>query len=193
MNARRGPAVGAPIGLLLIGALAAGCRQNMVEQSRVDAYEPSPVFADGTSVRLPPPDTIARNDTWARPAGADAAASDFPFPITAGVLQVGRERFDIYCSPCHGRTGEGNGIIVQRGFVTPPSLFTPALVAAPASHFVDVMTNGFSAMPPYDYLVPMPQRWAIAAYIRALQMTRPASIDALPASLRQRLVQEAPQ
>ncbi len=105
----------------------------------------------------------------------------FPIAVTADVLSRGRERFDIYCSPCHDRTGSGHGMVVRRGFKQPPSLHVERLVQAAPGHFFDVMTNGFGAMPDYRSAVPVADRWAIVAYIRALQRSQRATLaDASP-------------
>jgi len=120
-----------------------------------------------------------------------ALAEAFPFPVTREILDRGRERFDIYCTPCHGLSGDGDGMIVQRGFRRPPSLHIDRLRAAPAGHFFDVITNGFGVMYPYDYRVAPRDRWAIVAYIRALQLSRQASISEVPAAERRRLQGES--
>jgi cytochrome c553 len=111
----------------------------------------------------------------------------FPFPITRQVLERGRERFDIYCAPCHGRTGEGNGMIVQRGFPPPPSYHIDRLRQAPAGYFVDVITKGYGVMYSYAERVEPADRWAISAYIRALQQSRDASLNDIPGEIRARL------
>jgi mono/diheme cytochrome c family protein len=98
-----------------------------------------------------------------------------PFPVTEEVLQRGRERFNIYCSPCHSRLGDGNGMIVQRGFQHPPSYHTDRLRKAPLGYFFEVMTQGFGAMPDYAEQVPPRDRWCIVAYIRALQLSQNAT------------------
>ena len=108
----------------------------------------------------------------------------FPMPVTAAVMARGRERFNVFCSPCHGRTGDGNGMIVQRGFRQPPSYHEQRLREAPAGYFFDVMTNGFGAMQDYAAQVPVADRWAIAAYIRALQLSQGATVGDVPADRR---------
>jgi hypothetical protein len=105
--------------------------------------------------------------------------NQIPFPVTRDVLERGRERFDIFCAPCHARTGEGNGMIVQRGYRRPPSFHTDRLRSAPLGHFFEVMSHGFGAMPDYNSQVPVRDRWAIAEYIRVLQFSQNA-----PASLK---------
>ena len=106
---------------------------------------------------------------------------EFPFPVTAQVLARGRERYDIFCSPCHDRTGRGNGMIVRRGYRQPPSFHIDRLRQAPVGHFFDVITNGFGAMPDYRAQVPVRDRWAIIAYIRALQLSEHATLVEVPA------------
>ena len=178
-------------GLLLF---CAGCRQDMHVQPRYNPYDPSEFFADGQSARLPVEGTVPRGDLTMGPDellytgkvnGQDATA--FPFPVTREVLDRGRERFNIYCSPCHGMSGDGDGMIVQRGFRRPPSLHVDRLRNAPPGHYFDVITNGFGVMYPYNYRVPPRDRWAIIAYIRALQLSRQASIDDVPPAERRKL------
>ncbi len=111
----------------------------------------------------------------------------FPFPITREVLQRGRERFDIYCSPCHGRTGNGNGMIVQRGFPPPPSYHIDRLRQAPVGHFFDVMTQGYGIMYSYAERVEPADRWAIAAYIRALQKSHDGRLQDVPSDAQAQL------
>lgn len=111
----------------------------------------------------------------------------FPFPITREVLERGHERFDIYCSPCHGRTGEGNGMVVQRGFPPPPSYHIDRLRQAPAGHFFDVITQGYGIMYSYAQRVEPADRWAIAAYIRVLQKSHDATLAQVPAQQRAKL------
>ena len=109
--------------------------------------------------------------------GADATV--FPFPIDDKVMERGHERFDIFCSPCHGRTGQGDGMVVRRGYRHPPTYHQDRLRDAPVGHFFDVMTNGFGAMPDYAAQVSPEDRWAIASYIRALQLSEHASMNDL--------------
>lgn len=116
----------------------------------------------------------------------------FPFPITKADLERGQERFNIYCSPCHGRVGDGYGLIVLRGFHPPPSYFVDRLKTAPVGHFFDVMTNGFGAMANYASRVAPDDRWRIAAYIRALQLSESASINDVPPDVRGNLPVEPP-
>jgi hypothetical protein len=115
----------------------------------------------------------------------------FPFPVTRAVLDRGRERYNIFCTPCHGWTGDGDGMIVQRGFRPPPSYHTDRLRQAPVGHFFSVITNGFGAMYPYGYRILPQDRWAIIAYIRALQLSRQAKISDVPEAERSKLLGEA--
>ena len=165
-------------GLVIAGVLAfAGCRRDMQDQPKYKPLAESEFFADHRSERPFVEGTVARGDLrddtllyTGKQDGKDAAV--FPFAVTPDVLARGRERFDIFCSPCHGRTGDGDGMVVRRGYRQPPSYHTPALEKVPVGHFFDVMTNGWGAMPDYASQVPVRDRWAIAAYIRALQATR---------------------
>ena len=146
-------------------------------------------FADQRSARPLVAGTVARGQLHDDPLldtgkvnGADATV--FPFPIDENVMARGQERFNIYCSPCHGRTGRGDGMIVQRGYRKPPSYHQDRLRAAPVGHFFDVMTNGFGAMPDYATQLSVRDRWAVAAYIRALQLSENATMDDVPAAQR---------
>ena len=164
----------------------------MHDQPKYIPLRQSAFFADERSARPLVTGTVARGqlreDTLlytGKVNGADATM--FPFPIDAQVMARGRERFDIYCSPCHGRTGTGDGIVVQRGFTKPPSLVTDRLVEAPPGHFFEIITNGFGAMPDHAAQVRVRDRWAIIAYIRALQLAANAKIDDVPPAERARL------
>ncbi len=183
--------------LAALAAAALGCRQDMHDQPSYSALEPSTFFADGSSSRPPIPGTVARghlrDDTvlYTGMAG-DAAAESFPFPIDAAVMQRGQDMFNAYCSPCHGRTGSGEGMVVQRGFTRPPDLIEPHLREAAPGHFFNVITNGFGAMPEHASQIQVRDRWAIIAYIRALQLSRSATIDDVPAAQRGPLEAAAP-
>jgi len=146
----------------LLALLAAACDQDMVQQSRYDVYEQAELFPHDMAMQPPPEGTVAR-DTPQR-----LAASGRP-PVTRALLERGRERFEIYCSVCHGEDGRGRGPVVERGFPQPPSYLEPRLIAAPASHFYEVITDGYGVMYSYADRVSPSDRWAIAAYIRVLQ------------------------
>ncbi len=146
----------------------------------------SDFYEDGRGSRTPPDGTIARgelrDDSYLYTGMINGKPGDtMPFPATREVLERGRQRFNIYCAPCHSRLGDGNGMIVQRGFRHPPSFHEPRLRQAPLGHFYDVMTNGFGAMPDYAAQVNTRDRWAIAAYIRALQLSQNAPASLVPA------------
>jgi mono/diheme cytochrome c family protein len=179
--------------MLILAAAAAGCRRDMFHQPFSKPLEASDFFQDNHMASRPlVPHTVARGHLdedevlYTGKVGTNLVAT-FPFPITREVLERGRERFNIYCSPCHGRTGEGNGIIVQRGFPAPPSYHIDRLRTAPVGHFYDVITRGYGIMYSYAARVAPDDRWAIAAYIRALQKSRDATIAEVPAAERAQL------
>ncbi len=184
--------------ILIVGgcvALAA-CRQDMHDAPRYDPLEASTFFANGSAARPPMANTVARGqlnqDRHLYEGVVDGRpAETFPMPVTADVMTRGQERFNVFCAPCHSRTGEGNGMIVQRGFRQPPSFHDERLRNAPVGYFFDVMTHGFGAMQDYAAQVPVADRWAIAAYIRALQFSRRATLDDVPADRRAELDQPA--
>src|SRR5580658_8095294 len=183
----------------LIGAVAmllSGCRLDMHLQPKYLPYEPSNFFADGRSERQPVEGTVARgqlrtDELFYTGKINGAEADQFPFPITRADLERGRERYNIYCTPCHDYTGTGNGMVVQRGFPQPPSYHIQRLRDAPAGHFFEVMTNGFGAMYSYAARVEPADRWRIAAYIRVLQLSRNAKIGDVPESDRANLSHES--
>jgi mono/diheme cytochrome c family protein len=158
------------------GLLPLGC-DNMYQQARNDPLEPNPYFADGMSARPLVAGTVPRGAAQVNEAlenGSDHGRllDRFPFAVTASDLERGRQRFNIYCSPCHGATGDGDGMIVRRGFVRPPSYHTDRLRDAPAGHLFQVITYGWGAMYSYGERVAPEDRWRVVAYIRALQMSR---------------------
>ncbi len=174
---------------LAICLCAAGCRRGMVDQQHLKPLAEENFFADGRASRMPPAHTVARgqlreDEQFYTGKIGDQLAATFPQPVTREILARGRERFEIYCAVCHGHTGEGNGMIVQRGFPQPPSLHEPRLRDAPVGHFFDVMTSGYGVMYSYASRVAPEDRWAIAAYIRALQLSQHAApADADPQHL----------
>ena len=169
----------------------------MANQPKYDPLEPSDFFADGMSARPRIPGTVARGelDTTSFLATGKINGQDgdgFPMPVTLDVMNRGQERFNIFCSECHGKVGDGNGMIPSRGYRRPPSYHTDALRNARTGHFFDVMTNGFGAMPSYAPQVPVEDRWAIIAYIRALQLSQNGTINDLPPDMRAKLTGGAP-
>lgn len=181
--------------IVLVGLClpVAGCRSEMYDQPRYEALEPSGFFRDGKSARPLVEGTIAQGQLsmdehfYAGKQNGELV-NTFPFPITPEILQRGQERFNIYCSPCHSRLGDGRGMIVQRGFQSPPSFHIPRLREAPVGHFFDVITKGFGAMFDYSAQISPRDRWAIIAYIRALQLSQHANINDVSAEERDRLL-----
>jgi len=158
------------IACLMLGA----CDLSMSEQRKLGTYAPTSIWTNGTSARPLPADVVAQGDVQR------AAAAKTPPPIDTLLLTRGQERFGIFCAPCHGLAGDGDGIIVAHGFPRPPSYFEDRLTAAPAQHFYDVITNGYGVMFSYADRVDAHDRWAIAAYIRALQLSRRAKVADVP-------------
>lgn len=162
--------------------LFTACGQNMAEQPKYQPMEASALFPDGGSARPPPPGTVARD------AAIEPVPATSPLPLTEAVLKRGRERHDIYCAPCHGRLGDGMGRVTERGYPHPSSYHTERLRKAPERHFYDVMADGSGRMLPSGGAVPPDDRWAIAAYIRVLQLSQNASLrDAREAGVADRL------
>ena len=174
----------------------AGCelRQAMYDQEKYEVHEASNFFADGLSARQPVEGTVARGDLrfdqhlYTGKTGDELAATlPASVRLDIGLLKRGQQRFEIFCAPCHDRTGGGNGMIVQRGFKQPPSMHLDRLRNVPVGHFYDVITNGFGNMASYASRIPVKDRWAIAAYIRALQFSQNAAYDALSAEDKNKL------
>jgi len=170
----------------------AGCRQDMHDQPKYKPYRPSAFFADGRDVRPLVADTVARghlDDNTLLYTGkvGEKFAAVFPFPVTTDVLHRGQERYNIYCSPCHDRTGSGGGMIVLRGYRRPPAFHIDRLRQQPVGYFFDVITRGFGVMPNYAQQIPPHDRWAIVAYVRALQLSQHAELIDVPATEQTRL------
>jgi mono/diheme cytochrome c family protein len=178
-----------PLWLLILCVSVAGCRQDMHDQPKYTPLRESTFFTDGRSARAQVAGTVARNQLHEHTllyTGKvdDADATVFPFAVDEKVMARGQERYDIFCSPCHGRTGAGDGMVVRRGYRPPPTLHTDRLRLAPVGHFFDVMTTGFGAMPDYAAQISAEDRWAIVAYIRALQLSEHATVADVPADKR---------
>ncbi len=179
--------------VLALAASGAACRQDMHNQPKYTALRPSEFFADGRSARPLPEGTVARghlNDDAAfyTGKGPDGKPLDtFPFPVTKEVIVRGQDRFNIYCTPCHDRLGYGNGMIVRRGYRKPPSYHIDRLRQAPNGYLYDVIASGFGAMPDYAAQIPPRDRWAIVAYVRALQLSQQAAIGDVPPEGRAQL------
>jgi mono/diheme cytochrome c family protein len=175
--------------LLAATALLAGCRQDMHDAPRYEAFEASSTFADNRASRTPPVGTVARGwlrDDEALHTGkvAGEPIDQFPFAIAHADLTRGRQRFNIYCTPCHGQLGDGNGMVVQRGLRQAASFHQDRLRQETLGYFFDVITNGFGAMPDYAAQIPVADRWRIVAYVRALQLSQHAPVNDLPADQR---------
>jgi mono/diheme cytochrome c family protein len=187
-----------PMSLLRCAILCAlvlvvtGCRQDMHDGPRYEAYEASDSFADGRASRAAPAGTVARG--WLREDEAlytgklnGQPVESIPFAITYDDIKRGQERFNIYCSPCHSRLGDGNGMVVQRGLRQAASFHQDRLRQERMGYFFDVITNGFGAMQGYAEQVPVRDRWLITAYVRALQLSQNASVNEVPADRRREL------
>ncbi len=168
------------------GALAAtlslsGCRQDMQNEPKFYPQRGSEFYPDGRSVRPQVENTVARNqlraDTYYHTGfiGDGKEGDGMPFPVTLAVLQRGQERYNIYCTPCHSRVGNGAGMIVQRGYAAAGNLNTARLQTMPLGHFFNVISNGYGAMPDYTAQLPVEDRWAVTAYVRALQLSQKAT------------------
>jgi mono/diheme cytochrome c family protein len=181
---------------VLAGAVSlalCGCRQDMHDQPKYKPLAASTFFQDGQSARPLVVGTVARGhldddvEFHSGKTSAGKLVEVFPMAVTGDVLRRGQERFDIYCSPCHDRTGGGLGMVVRRGFKQPPALHVERLRQAPPGHFFDVMTSGFGAMPDYRSQVSAADRWAIAAYIRVLQRSQHATLADAPPEVAAKL------
>jgi mono/diheme cytochrome c family protein len=177
---------------LYIVIVLAACGNNMRDQARCEPGGASAFFADGKCMQNLPPNTVARAAVARAGEGEAAPEAGIPAQLTVEYLQRGAQRYNTYCAPCHGLTGNGNGMIVRRGFPAPPSFHTQRLRDAPPDHYYDVITNGFGRMFPYAYRVEPQDRWAIAAYIRALQLSQNSTLEDVPPDQRQQLQGAAP-
>ncbi len=178
----------APAMVLLVLA-ATACRQDMHDQPKYEPLEPSAFFKDGRSSRPLVDGTVARGrletaTPYYTGKDGDAWVRQAPVPATAAVLARGRERYDVFCSVCHDRIGNGDGMIVRRGFKQPPSFHEERLRAEADGHFFDAITHGFGVMPNYAEQIPVADRWAITLYIRALQLSQAATTADVPAAKR---------
>lgn len=165
--------------------LLAGCtRSNMDSQPKYHEYEEGALFPDGKVLQPSPPGTVAREDA------AIAQEADSKPAVTAALLTHGQDMFNVFCAPCHDRTGSGNGMVVQRGMPHPPSFHQQRLRSADDAHFYDVISHGYGAMYSYGARIRPRDRWAIIAYLRALQLSQHAQLSDLPDDQRAKLVAE---
>jgi hypothetical protein len=174
--------------------LLTGCRQDMHDQPKYKPFKSSRFFSDGRASRPLIAGTVARgflreDEHLYRGQVNGKDAETFPIPVTAELMVRGQERFNIYCTPCHDHTGNGLGMVVRRGLRRPPSFHQDRLRNAPVGHFYDVITNGFGLMQDYSAQIAPRDRWAIIAYIRALQRSQYAPLDDVPADQRSQLDQ----
>ena len=183
--------------LLASPAILAGCRQDMHDTPRYEAFEASSTFPDNRASRVAPAGTVARG--WLRDDEAlytgkinGETVDEYPVAITAKDLARGQQRFNIYCTPCHGRLGDGNGMVVQRGLRQAASYHQDRLREEKLGYFYDVITNGFGAMPDYRMQIPVEDRWRIIAYLRALQLSHHAKTADVPAAEMKKLIEGAP-
>lgn len=185
--------------VLFLHALAVGCTQDMYDQPRYEALEASDFFDDGKAARHPVPGTVARGQLWLTDAYFTGRRDEqfvdaFPldprtgesFNLSLKILRRGRERYDIFCAACHGRTGYGNGMVVQRGFPQPPSLHAQEIRNKPHGHYFEVISQGIRNMPAYRASIQADDRWAIVAYVRALQTSQYLPLDDAPADIREK-------
>ncbi len=172
--------------LLAAALLLSACGRNMADQPKVEPFEASRFFDDGAGMRPLVPNTVSREFGALDPAyltgqGPEGLLSDLPVPLTVELLERGHRRYDVFCSPCHDYDGRGTGAVVRRGFPQPPSFVDePRLLAAPVGYFFNAMTNGFGRMFPYASRVSVEDRWAIAAYVKALQLSQNADPADIP-------------
>lgn len=168
--------------LAAMAMLATACDQpRLADQERYDPYESAPEWPGGTSAREPVAGTVARGDPL------EPRPDEMPMELTRELLERGRDQYEINCTPCHGRTGDGDGMIVQRGFPEPPTFHSERLRNAPLWHFHDVITDGYGVMYSYANRVSRDDRWAVAAYIRALQLSQHARPEDLTREQRRAL------
>jgi hypothetical protein len=179
--------VGACAAMLCL--LAGGCqiRQDMADQPKNTPLSPSPFFADGRSERPLIENTVARGSIADEDLFVPKESNAFPLPLTPELLKRGQERYKIFCTPCHGIQGDGNGMVSMRGMKHPPSFQDPRLRQVPTGYIYDVITNGFGGMLSYSAQIPPSDRWAIIAYVRALQLSRNAPVSELPPNVRAKL------
>jgi hypothetical protein len=173
----------------MLAVLTGGCqiRQDMADQPKNRPLSPSPFFDDGRSERPLLENTVARGSLAEDDLFVPKESNDFPLPMTPDLLKRGQERYKIFCTPCHGIQGDGNGMVSMRGMKHPPSYHDPRLRQVPNGYLYDVITNGFGGMLSYSAQIPPADRWAIVAYLRALQLSRNAPVSELPPALREKL------
>ena len=174
-----------PVVVCLAAAAGAGCRQDMHNQPKYRPLRATTFFADGSSARplvegTVPRGTLQDDSAFFTGKTGTATVKELPFPVDEQLLSRGQDRYNVFCTPCHDAVGTGRGMVVQRGYRQPPSFHDERLRTADAGYFFDVMTNGFGAMPDYRTQLPARDRWAVVAYIRALQLSQHAAASDIP-------------
>jgi mono/diheme cytochrome c family protein len=168
--------------------VAGGCRQDMADQPKDKPLAPTDFFADGRSERPLVENTVPRGSLADDALSVPKESTEFPLPVNQELLERGENRYKIFCTPCHGLQGDGNGMVAMRGMKHPPTYHQERLRQSPNGYFYDVITNGFGAMLGYSAQIPPRDRWAIVAYVRALQLSRNAKVGELPADVREKLM-----
>jgi mono/diheme cytochrome c family protein len=186
---RLAPGRAISLAVAVMACALSACRQDMHDNPRYEPYERSAFFADDRSQRPLVPGTVPRgflreDEHLYRGKVNGQLATEFPVPVNAELMLRGQEQFNVFCSPCHGRTGGGDGMVVRRGYRAPTSFHDPRLRQAPPGYLFDVITNGFGAMPDYASQIAVQDRWAIAAYVKALQFSQNATVNDVPADRR---------
>jgi len=173
----------------MLAVLTGGCqiRQDMADQPYNRPLSPSPFFDDGRSERPLVENTVPRGSIVDDELFVPKESNAFPLPLTPELLKRGQERYKIFCTPCHGIQGDGNGMVSMRGMKHPPSYYDSRLLQVPTGYLYDVITNGFGGMLSYSAQIPAADRWAIIAYVRALQLSRNAPVSELPPDVREKL------
>lgn len=198
MKARRFTSL-ASLSLAVLVTLSLGaCRQDMHDQPKYEVYEASAFFDDGKASRTPPAGTVARGhlprtDAYSTGYGPDdQLVANMPVEVTPELLAEGERRYTGFCLPCHGPVGDGRGMVVQRGYKQPASFHEQRLVLSADGYFFDAITNGFGQMPAYASQIRVEDRWAIVAYVRALQLSQNAPLSELPEEMRQAVLNPQP-
>jgi hypothetical protein len=173
----------------IVCLVVSGCqiRQDMADQPKNRPLSPSPFFDDGRSERPLLENTVARGSIADDDLFVPKESNAFPLPLTPELLKRGQERYKIFCTPCHGIQGDGNGMVSMRGMKHPPSYYDSRLLQVPTGYLYDVITNGFGGMLSYSAQIPPADRWAIIAYVRALQLSRNVPASELPPDIREKL------
>lgn len=186
------------LGLLAVIALfAAACRQDMHDQPKLEPLEASPIFQNGAGSRYLVEGTVARGQLrqdqvfYTGLTPEDTFATTLPIPLDRKLLERGQSRFNAFCSPCHGQTGDGRGMVVQRGFKNPTSFHDQRLVDSPVGYYFNAITNGFGQMSSYAAQIAPADRWAIAAYVKALQLSQSIPVEQLSAEEREKVIAAA--